>query len=240
MGYKRRMSLSLVAFVMLGLTGCLYPGDQQDRSQMATGEYIIIVQNAIETFKQRNGVLPIKNSTAETPIFEKYKIDFGKLLDYNLISRIPEDAYEGGGNNEYVIVDPEGELQVKLLDLVTAQQVLEVQRTVDTYQVKENKLPFGEMAKPHFYYIDFEALQIKKEQVRSIYSEMFLSLLLHESGRVAIDYAPEVMMALRHVNITEPDPTIDLRYTLTQQSPYIPVASYPYYWVDGEPVISER
>jgi hypothetical protein len=224
--------------MVIMLSGCLYPKDRLHKNQISTGEYLILVQNAVETYKQRTGVIPIKNSTEQTPIYEKYVVDFKKLLDYNVISQIPGDAYESGGMNYYVIVDPEGEMQVKLMDLITANKVADLQRKIDSYVAAGNKVPLGERMKPSFYSIDFKSLGMKSEQVRSVYSDMYLAILIHESGQVLVDYAPEVMNAIKMKNITEPDPNKDLRSYLVEQSNYIPVESYPYYWKDNEPVVT--
>ncbi len=236
---KRWLITALLLSMVIMLTGCLYPKDRLQENKISTGEYIILVQNAVETYKQRTGVLPIKNSKEDTPLFEKYLIDFKKLLDYNVISQIPADAYEAGGANYYVIVDPEGEMKVKLMDLVIAGEVSDIQRKIDSYVAAGNKLPLGDQVKPSFYHINFEQLGMKSVQVRSVYSEMYLSILIHQSGRIIVDYAPEVMKAITMKEITSPDPNMDLRAYLIEQSNYIPVNSYPYYWKGNEPVISE-
>lgn len=236
---KRWLTTALLIWMVIMLAGCLYPNDRLQQNQISTGEYIILVQNAVEAYKQRTGVLPIKNSSEQTPIYEKYLVDFKKLLDRNVISRIPADAYEVGGSNYYVIVDPEGEMKVKLMDLVIAGKVSDIQRLSDSYVAAGNELPLGELVKPNFYHVDFERLGMKSEQVRSDYSEMFLSVLIHQSGRIIVDYAPEVMRAITKMEISTPDPNMDLRTYLVEQSNYIPVNSFPYYWKVDEPVISE-
>lgn len=236
---KRWLTASILILMVFMLAGCLYPNDRLQQNQISTGEYLIVVQNAVETYKQRTGVLPIKNSTEQTPIYEKYLIDFKKLIDYNVISHIPADAFEAGGTNYYVVVDPEGEMKVKLMDLIIAGKISELQRLTESYVAAGNALPLGQSVKPNFYQLDFESLGIKSEQVRSVYSDMYLPILIHQSGHIAVDYAPEVMRAITMKDITEPDPKTDLRTYLVEQSNYIPVDSYPYYWKDNEPVISE-
>lgn len=237
---RRIISVLFICLVLcLLLTGCLYPGGgASGGGQTVPGEYLPQVQNAVETYRARSGVLPIKNSEADTPVYEKYKIDFRKLMDHGLISRVPDDAFEGGGVFEYVIIDPEGEMQVKLRDLVAAQQVADLQREIDSFRLREGFLPLGEEAAPSFYQIDYEKIGRKPLQVRSVYSSMFLTAVIHESGRVAIDYAPEIMNALRLSGVEHPDPDIDLRIYLTEQSPFVPTASFPYIWSGGMPVIS--
>ena len=222
------------------LAGCLYPKERLAQNQISTGEYIVLIENAVNTYKARTGVLPIKNSTALTPIYEKYVIDMKKLLDNRVISNIPVDAFEGGGTYQYVIVDPEGELRVRLLDLVAAQKAADLQRLVYSFEAREGKLPLGDRLSDEFYAIDFALLGTQREQVRSVYSGMYLSFVMHESGDVVIQYAPDVMKAVELAGVAAPDPQYDLRSYLIEQSPFAPTHSYPYYWVDGQPQLAGR
>lgn len=236
MGRRRFVGVCLCVLACLALPGCLYPGGDGG-GRTAPGEYVALVQNAVETYRDMRGVLPIKNSTAETPIYEKYKVDFKKLLDSGLISRVPADAFEGGGRYEYVIIDPEGKMQVKLRDLAVAQQIADLQREVDSYRLREGVLPAGPELWPSVHQIDFDRLGIKRLQVPSVYSGVYLAVLLHESGRVFVDYGPDIAIAMRELGIKEADPDTDLRVFLTERSHFVPAASLPYRWKDGEPAI---
>lgn len=236
-GWKKAAA-ALLSCVLLA--GCLYPKERLAQNQISTGEYIVLIHNAVQNYKARTGVLPINNSTAETPIYEKYVIDMKKLLDQRLISNVPADAFEGGGTYQYVIVNPEGEFQVKLLDLVAAQKAADLQRLVYSYEAREGKLPLGDRLSPsdEFYAVDYAQLGVQQEQVRSVYSGMYLSFVMHESGDVTIQYAPDIMKALELAGVASPDPQLDLRSYLIEQSPFVPTDSYPYYWKDGQPQLA--
>lgn len=103
------------------LSGCLYPKELRKENQMASGEYVMVVQNAIDQYKAKTGVLPIKNSTENTPIYEKYPVDFRKLQGPYL-SSIPVNAFENGGTAAYVLVDVETKPAVKMMDIPSFQK----------------------------------------------------------------------------------------------------------------------
>lgn len=49
------------------------------KNQIPYKDQILAVQTAVDTFKKDNGgILPIKTKEAETPIYQKYPIDFKK------------------------------------------------------------------------------------------------------------------------------------------------------------------
>jgi hypothetical protein len=235
---KRMKSLLLLNMIMVLLSGCLYPGGGSN-SGMATGEYTILVENAVITYKSRTGVLPIYNSMEDTPIYEKYRVDFQKLLDYKLLSQVPADAFEKGGYYYYMIVEPEGELSIKLMDVRVSQAVADVQRLVDNYMLSVGKLPLGKSLSSGYYVLDFEKLGKKQQQQRSVYSETYLIYLLHESGRVFLDYAPEIMKAIQAGDSVDLGQLTDLRQLLIEQTPLIPVASSPYVWENEAPMVKE-
>jgi len=232
-------SIAVMIMLAIFVSGCMYPGTDSTTNGNTTGEYIILVENAVITYKERSGILPIFNSKEDTPVFEKYRIDFQKLIDANVLSQIPPDAFEKGGNYYYMIIDPETEPKIKLLDLRISQAAADVQRLIDDYKLREGKLPFGNEIRPHFYTIDFEKLGMRMEQAKSVYSPNFLVYLMHESGKVAIDYAPEIMKLASQSGV-ELKADTDLRQLLVEQFQLLPVSSYPYYWENDEPVIAEQ
>lgn len=228
--------------VMLGtLAGCMYPDNLRKENQIPPRDQLFIVQHAIDEFHKATGVLPIINSTMDTPLYEKYKIDFKKLMENQYLSSIPANAYEQGGTNIYVLVNPELKPEVKLMDLISYQDVGDIQKAVDAYRsAHENQLPTGQPVAPGFYLPDFGKMGMKQGQIRSVYSHGYLSLLLHRSGEVVIDYAPEIMQIMNKKGIASPPPDTDLRTYLVDNSFFVPVKSFPYYWKNNEPVVSER
>lgn len=219
-------------------SGCLYPDEEQQQNPAAGKEYLLVVQNAVNEYQKETGLLPIRNSTVETPVYEKYIIDFKMLKNRGFISEIPSNAFEKGGGNYYLILNEETHPEVKLLNLSLFQQVEKVQKWVDTYKTNHyGRLPTGPSAAPHFNWIDFMLLKEKEQQVRSLYTGNYLSLMMHESGRVVINYAPDLMQLVNKGTI-KPTENTDLRTLLVEQFPYAPAKSYPYYWVNDEPQIS--
>ncbi|WP_409346596.1 hypothetical protein [Paenibacillus sp. MBLB4367] len=231
--------LGVTAVFLVLLSGCMYRGEVQKGYSLASGEYLTVVQNAVDTYRKATGVLPIKTKPQETPLYEKYLIDFKKIKDRNMISTVPTNAFENGGTALYVIVDAETKPTVKLMDLTAYQKVVQLQADVDAYKAKKDVLPLGSQVAPSMYSLDFDKLGQKMEQFRSPYSNQFLTVILSESGQVAIDYGPEIMKLINKKSI-KPDPSQDLRSLLVEEGFYVPVRSFPYYWSDNQPVVKQE
>ena len=62
------------------LTGCLYPKENMKQNAVPYEDQLQVVQKAVATFKEQNdGILPIKTRDMNTPIYQKYPIDFQKI-----------------------------------------------------------------------------------------------------------------------------------------------------------------
>ncbi|UQZ81933.1 hypothetical protein SK3146_01090 [Paenibacillus konkukensis] len=226
----------LTAFILL--SGCMYPKEQLKQNQVASGEYVFVVQNAVDQFHTKTGVLPIKNSDQMTPLYEKYPIDFKKLKERGLISNIPANAFENGGTAIYVLVDAETEPTVKMMDLTSFQLTVELQKQVDEYKSKNNgKLPLGEAVAPSYFRIDFAQMNKKPIQASSMYTrQVMLPFLIDETGRVSIDYSEEIMRLIDKKSLQSSlKPNQDLRELLVQESYYVPARTGPYHWLNGQP-----
>ncbi|WP_281886908.1 hypothetical protein [Paenibacillus sp. YYML68] len=224
--------------VLLGLlAGCMYPNELRKENMLAGGEYVILVQSAVDQYKSKTGVLPIKNSEEATPLYEKYPIDFKKLLGAYM-STIPSNAFENGGTARYVLIDVETKPTVKMLDLTSFQQTVELQRAVDEYRSRTGVLPLAEKTAQGFHRIDFDKLKWKQTDVRSMYSvNTRLPFLIHDSGTVTIDYALEMMKLIDKKQLQgKLAPDDDLRALLAAESYFVPARSYAYRFVNGEPV----
>jgi hypothetical protein len=225
---------------VLFISGCLYPNNQKAENRINPQESIHMVQAAVDAYQKNTGLLPIKNSEMDTPIYEKYVIDLAELLNRGYLGRIPGNAFENGGNNYYVLVNVEEQPEVKLLDLISLQKMGEIQRWVDQYMLKAaGSIPQDIKVAPKWFSIDYQKLGKERQQIKSIYSEQFLGLLIHSSGKVAIDYAPEIMRVIEAQGLAEPEPETDLRTLLVIHSYFVPAGSHPYYWIDNQPVISD-
>jgi hypothetical protein len=232
----------LLALAATLLTGCLYPDEMKGDNQASARESILLVQNAIDTYKQRTGVLPIKNFDHSIPIYEKYVLDMRKLVEGQYISQLPGIAYENGGSHIFVLIHPDEKPEVRLIDLLTYQQTGDIQKQVDDYKSShQGQLPLGPVISPHFYQLDFGKLGKKQEQAQSRYSRQYLSFAIHESGEVLIDYAPDIMKFITDKGLAASlNDTTDLRTILVKEAPYVPAKSYPYYWKNGQPLLSEQ
>lgn len=238
---RKWIQLIFVTLLLLFSSGCLYPDDRRAESQTNPQEFVVVVQAAVEAYQASTGILPIKNSDMDTPVYEKYIVDFKKLMDRGYLSRIPTNAFENGGTHYYVLVNVETEPTVKLLDISSLQQVREIERLVKDYVSKNTgKIPQDSHASGEWYTIDFDKISKERVQVRSTYSAQYLGLLVHTSGEVVIDYAPEIMKIMSRLEVTDPDPNLDLRSYLVEQSYYVPGQSNAYFWHNNQPVISDQ
>jgi hypothetical protein len=239
---KRRskpfLAAAALALLALFASGCMYPNELRKQNTANPAEFIPVVQGAVDQYHAKTGVLPIKNSEEDTPIYEKYVIDFKKLQDRGLLSAPPVNSFESGGLFIYVLVHPETKPEVKLLELSTFQSAGDVQQWVNDYKQKNGgRLPKGEQIAPYFYYVDFAKLGKKQPQVKSVYNRnSFVNYIVHESGQVAIDYAPDLMLYVKAKG--GPDklkPDEDMRELLVQDSFFVPGKSFPYKWQNGQP-----
>ena len=59
----------------------MYPKENMKQNAIPYEDQLQVVQKAITTYQeQTNGLLPIKTRDMNTPIYQKYPIDFQKLL----------------------------------------------------------------------------------------------------------------------------------------------------------------
>jgi hypothetical protein len=226
--------------VVMFLSGCAYPNELRKENQVNPGEFITVVQQAVDQFHAKTDVLPIKNSEMSTPIYEKYVIDFSKLQKNHYLTNIPMNAFESGGVFLYVLVNVETKPEVKLIDLTAYQSAVDVQKKVEEYQSKHSgEFPYGEKISPGFYYVDFKKLGMKEPVVKSAYNRQnFVNYLIHEgSGQVAIDYGQDLMKLVQAKSLQSSlKPAQDLRELLVASSYFVPAKSLAYHWSGGQPI----
>ncbi|MHA6483881.1 DUF3939 domain-containing protein [Paenibacillus sp. strain BS8-2] len=226
------LSLALVA---LPLSGCMYPKDRMQQS-MAPKEAIRNVQGAVDQYYDELQLLPIKNSTQSVPVYEKYMIDFDKLISRGYISATPGASFEGGGHYYFLILNEDTDPIVKLMDIVTAQKINDIQNWVDTYMEQNAAVPKSSAVYPGFYEIDYEAMKKKEPTIVSVFSGIPQRAILDEDGTVFTDYGVDLMQLLERNKDKSYEENIDLRTLLVDESEYVPVKSPAYNLVDGEPV----
>ncbi|MFC5448077.1 hypothetical protein [Paenibacillus aestuarii] len=232
--------LSAAICLVLLLTGCAYPKELRKENQINPAEFITVVQQAVDQFHDKSGVLPIKNSEMTTPLYEKYVIDFAKLQKSHLLSSVPANAFESGGIFMYVLVDVEVKPTVKLMDLSAYQSVDDVQKKMDEYKLKHNgELPKGVAINDKFDYVDFNELGMKAPEVKSDYSRpnLITYMVNKQTGKVAIDYGMDLMKMVESGSLKGSlKPDQDLRELLVAKSYFVPIRSYAYYWQNDQPM----
>jgi len=235
-GSLRAAALAILVLAMTALSGCLYPDDATPGHDASDRQAVLAVQDAVDRYKEATGLLPIVSAGESTPVYEKFKIDLGKLKRMDYLGSIPAAAFENGGHNQFLVIDEETKPTVKLLNIPAFQQATTVQGKVDAYMDKHGgKPPLGEERYPGFWSVDFKKLSASEPDVRSMYSGQSLSFLTDEAGRVYYDYALDIATAVRKSGKT-PSADEDLRRVLVDESYYVPVKSPVYAWASGEPV----
>lgn len=225
----------MILVVAIMLSGCMYPKERRAENQVPSTFYLEATQKAIEQYQKDTGVLPIVTKPLETPIFEKYQIDFTKMMP-RYIPDLPANAFEKGGVFMYVLIDVETKPTVRLINLSVVSQLADVQQAVNRYISSKNKLPVKQEIGNGYYMIDFEALHQKEVQVPSQVSQVLLPLIMNSKGEVGIDYASDIAGILRSTKAEIPKDT-DPRYVLAHQSMFVPAKSFPYTMQNGEPVL---
>ncbi|CAM4222465.1 hypothetical protein [Paenibacillus tarimensis] len=226
---------ALVLLLLTALTGCLYPKDRMGQNERPSKESVRSIQDAVDQYFESTGLLPIKNSSEDTPKYEKFVIDIAKLERMGYISDIPAAAFENGGSYYFLLQNEEVDPVVKLMSISVYQQINDLQVKVDAYRESNGgQLPAGGEAYPSFYHLDLGKLTGSKPDIRSVYSNQTMNLIIHENGTVYADYGADIRKAVE-MSGTEPSPEEDLRELLVSQSDFVPVKSAAYYWVNGDP-----
>jgi hypothetical protein len=226
---KRVLSLFACCILFI-LSGCLYPEERRVENMGSLDVHIQTVQDAVNRYQKDTGVLPIKNSTLDTPIYEKYVIDMGRIYP-GYLGYIPGNAFENGGVHQYVLITPEEKPTVKLMDLVTVSRVNTVQAAVNEYEYKKGKLPIKEKINSQAYEIDYKALKVMKPEIISPFTGQALEIFLTPKGEVMIDYAIDIGIFMNKGYTFTGN---DAREVLVQNSFFVPAKSLPYVWENGE------
>lgn len=229
-------TIILVIIVNILLTGCFYPNERRVENQTPYPDQIAIVQQSVNQYKEDTGVLPIDTKEADTPIYEKYVLDFKTLIP-RYLSRPPGNSFAEGGSFLYVLVDVEENPQVRLLDLRLTQEVRNLQLRVNEYLSRHTYLPIDEILENGYFTLDYKELKLKNTPlVQSPYSREFLPFIVNNDGRVGIDYRLDLYQIIQQEahNFEESE---DIRHLLVQDSYFVPAHSFPVTVKDGELVL---
>ncbi|MEC5422456.1 hypothetical protein QGM71_02985 [Virgibacillus sp. C22-A2] len=230
-----KLCLTLLCIVML--SGCLYPQSELSKNQAPNETQLEIVQNAVEAYREeKQGLVPIKTKMNDTPIFQKYLIDFTALKELNVLSELPGNAYENGGIYQYTIITPDENPRVKLIDLRITEAIRSVNVQLEIYRSKHTYPPFKAEIEDGIYSIDFEKLGFDSTPTAvSPYSRENLPIVMDVNGNLYIDYRIDLNQALEEYDHTYAEGD-DIRYILAENTPFVPAYSLPYTIKDGEPV----
>lgn len=213
-------------------SSCLYPQDSSNSIDVLSN-HVEEVQQAVDRYWERESVLPIKTKEAETAIYQKYVVDFARLVPAYMVEP-PPSAFENGGNYIYVLIDVEHNPTVKLFDLRVTDEVSEVQQEINRYTVKEERYPRGIEIAPGVFEINEELIRRADIQIPSPYvPQSMLPLVMASDGTVYVDYQADLEHMIEESDVAPPRGK-DLRTLLTDNSIFVPAQSLPYHYDNGE------
>src|SRR5699024_6827965 len=106
--------------------------------------------------EQMDGLLPIKTKDADTPIFEKYVVDFDLLKEMQVLAEVPGNAFENGGSYQYVIIHAEEGPQVKIIDVKSVYELRLYYIKIYTYRSKNLMRSYENKTAYDLFTIDYE------------------------------------------------------------------------------------
>lgn len=206
------------------LTGCAYPKDKLAQNQTPYQDQVTSVQAAVDQFQEDNGgILPIKTNENDTPIYQKYLIDFKKIAP-KYMAEPPGNAYESGGIFQYVLIDVETNPTVKIFDLRIAETI----RDINLRMKMQKYPPYKEQLSRNVFTLDFTKLGFKEDPVAtSPYTNQDLPFVITGDGEVYIDYQKDLYQILQKEQ-PKLEAGEDIREILYEDSLFVPAYSLPY------------
>ncbi|MDP4169427.1 MAG: hypothetical protein Q8906_02380 [Bacillota bacterium] len=215
----------LIGLLSILLSGCMYPDNEMTKNQTPYRDQLEAVQAAVDGFRKDNGgILPIKTRDAETPIYQKYPIDFTKLSPKYLADP-PGNAFESGGVFQYVLVNVEKNPQVKLFDLTIADTIREIKM-----RIKANGYPpYKKNIANNVYTIDYKQLGYEEPPFAvSPFTHQNLPFIISGDAEVYVDYSSDLYQEIKKRGTKGLKPGEDIRSILVDQSMLVPAYSLPY------------
>ncbi|OCA92744.1 hypothetical protein [Pseudobacillus wudalianchiensis] len=221
---KKLAIVLIVTLTAAFMSGCMFPQERRAENRMPYEDQVRSVQSAVDQFKEANGgILPIKTKEEGTPLYEKYPIDFKKLMP-QFIAEPPGNAFESGGIFQYALVDVEKNPTVKLIDLRMAEQIRDIQMRIRS----QGYPPFKDNIANNVYTLDFKKIGFKEEPyVVSPYTNQNLPLVISGDGHIYVDYSSDLYAALKKSG-KKMKPGEDIRPLLLEGSLFAPAFSLPY------------
>lgn len=214
----------LIALTAILLSGCMYPQENFAKDQIPYKDQIQAVQTAVNSFRKDNGgILPIQTKEADTPIYQKYPIDFKKITPKYLADP-PANAFESGGVFQYVLVDVETKPTVKLLDLRMTDTIRDINLRIKT----KGYPPYKKSIANDVYTLDYKQLGLDQPPyVTSPFTNQNLPLVITGNAEVYVDYRADLYQALKKTK-QKFKPGQDIRGILVKNSMFVPAYSLPY------------
>ncbi|WP_377888786.1 hypothetical protein [Alkalihalobacillus sp. R86527] len=222
--------------VLLILSGCLYPESRKGENRIPYTDQIDSVQTAVDQYQENKSVLPIKTRDQDTPIYQKYPIDFKKIVP-SYLQEPPGNSFENGGVFQYVLINVEEEPMVRILDLIIVEDVKDLQLRINDYRRNHKYPPFKDILAKDRYSIDYEKLGMDTEPtIKSPFTNDDLPFFLDEKGNVHVDYRSDLNKAITNNPEHSYKEGEDIRDLLAFNSFYVPVSSVPYTIDNGKAV----
>lgn len=232
---KKVVTILVSMTLLMTITGCLYPQDRRAENQIPYEDQLASVQLAVEQFREDTDVLPIKTRDQSVPIYQKYPIDFNRLIP-RYLQEPPGNSFENGGLYQYVLVNVEEDPTVKLIDLTIVDTIREYRSRVNNYIRENDYPPFEKVLDTHVFILNHKELGYDAPpQVKSPISGEYLPLIVNGEGDIFIDYSVDLYHLLQKYdhNYQTGD---DVRPLIHEHSPFVPVFSMPYTVKDNEPI----
>lgn len=225
-------SIFLLLFV---LSGCMYPEEELAKNKTPNINQLELVQQAVDAYVEKtDGLVPIKTKEMDTPVFQKYLVDFPTLKDSNLLTETPGNAFENGGIYQYTIITPEEYPRVKIFDLRMTETIRSVNVKLHMYQSKNKYPPFYKKVEKDVYTLNYKKLGYSSDPVvKSPYSGENLPIIIDTDGKLHVDYRIDLQKALEEFDHDYKNGD-DIRYIIPNNTPFVPAYSLPYTIKDGE------
>lgn len=221
---KLKVLSTFIALSVLFLSGCMYPDEKLAKNQIPYADQLQAVQQAVDSFREDNGgILPIKTKEADTPIYQKYPIDFKKIAP-KYLAEPPGNAFESGGIFQYVLVEVETNPTVKLLDLRVAETIRDIKLKIRSMGYP----PYKEQIADNVYSLDFQKLGYKQQPYAvSPFSNQNLPYVVTGDAEIFVDYRQDLFQTLQKSEMVL-KPGEDIRNILVENSMFVPAYSLPY------------
>lgn len=228
-------ALFLLTALTILLSGCLYPEEERSSQYGANMEQLERVQGAVDQFRDNTDVLPIATRDADTPVFQRYPVQFSQIVP-GYMSERPGNAFENGGSYQYVLINVEENAEVKLIDLNAAGTIREIETRINNYRATNEYAPVQEVIGNELLRLDFEALGYEEEPTveSPFHPDHRLPLLYTTQGNVIIDFSLDIQYYIDEYGMGNFEEGDDFRWLLAEESPFVPAYSMPQTLNDGE------